>query len=152
MPKKTTSTQQQRARQEQWRRRVESQMGGGAPTKPVASPQTSANAFEDVPVAEIAADSEGYQQAEMRQMPTNVTTSSAATRNMSKSGAATMPTPTASQRRAIAASRAARSRVAMNTMSLEEEMHYVRADIRKLIILTVFCLAIIIALAFVLNR
>ena len=40
----------------------------------------------------------------------------------------------------------------MNTMSIEEEMHYVRADIRKLITLTIACLVIIIVLAFVLNR
>ena len=149
MPKKTRTTQQQRARQEQWRRRVESQMGG-EPTKPISRRHMSGTAVEDGVFEESTDGSEGYRQAEMRQMPANVTTSSAATRNIGRAGAATMPT--AGQRRAIAASRTARSRIAMNTMSLEEEMHYVRADIRKLITLTAACLAIIILLAFVLNR
>lgn len=146
--KKTRTTQQQRARQEQWKRRVESQMGGEQ-TRPVSAPPAA--------IVEDAADegmenSGGYQQAAIRPMPANVSTASTASaaRNTPRAGGAAMPT--AGQRRAIAASRATRARVAMNTLSLDEEMHYVRADIRKLITLTVACLAIIIVLAFVLNR
>jgi hypothetical protein len=101
------------------------------------------------------ADSEGYIQADMRQMP-SVTTTATATRTAS-TGATTRTTPAtsaanaAAQRRALAASRAARSRLAVNTMSVEEEMNYVRSDVRSLVILTVICLAVIIVLAFVIR-
>jgi hypothetical protein len=37
-------------------------------------------------------------------------------------------------------------------MSVEEEMRYVRGDIRSLCILTAICLAVLIALAFVIPR
>jgi hypothetical protein len=145
MPKKTRTTQQQRARQEQWRRRVDAQIGGET-TRPNVMLNT---AVEDASAEDAVDGSAGYQQAEMRRMPANVSTGSA-TRAMNRlGGAATMPT--AGQRRSTAASRATRGRIMMNTMSLEEEMHYVRADIRKLIILTAACLAIIIVLAFVIN-
>ncbi len=143
MPKKTSTTAQQRARQEQWRRRVDAQMGGGAVTRPTADIATAQD------LADQAMDGgEGYQQAEMRQMPASVTTS-AATRPMSRTGSAGMPS--AGQRRAIANTRTTRTRVVANTVSLEEEMHFVRADIRKLVILTVACLAVIIILAILIN-
>ena len=142
MPKKTSTTAQQRARQEQWRRRVDAQMGGTA-----IKPMSGAGAVEDELEASVDG-SEGYQQAEMRQMPAAVSTG-AATRPASRAGAATMPT--AGQRRAMAATRAVRSRTAVNTISIEEEMHFVRADIRKLVILTVACLIIIIVLAIIIN-
>ena len=145
MPKKTRTPQQQRARQEQWRRRVDAQLGG-EPTRPNVMTNT---ALEDASADETVDGGAGYQQAEMRRMPASVSTGSA-TRAMNRlGGAATMPT--AGQRRSTAAGRATRGRIMMNTMSLEEEMHYVRADIRKLIILTAACLAIIIILAFVIN-
>ncbi len=150
MPKKSRNTQQ-RARQEQWRRRVDAQVSG-EPTRPVTSQRASSSAaVEDAPLDETE-ESTGYQQAQLRPMPANVTSSSAsaATRSMNRTSGSTAM-PTAGQRRAIAASRATRARMAMNTLSIEDEMHYVRADIRKLITLTVICLAIIIVLAFVLN-
>jgi hypothetical protein len=54
------------------------------------------------------------------------------------------------QRRSAAMQRSTtRSRLgAASTMSIEEEMHYVRGDIRRLIILTAICLAVIVILAF----
>lgn len=141
MPKKTTTTAQQRARQEQWRRRVDAQMGG-TPTRSISG------AAED---AEMTMDgTEGYEQAPMRQMPASVSTSSSATRTATRVAGAAMPS--AGQRRAIAATRATRARVAATTISLDEEMHFVRADIRKLITLTVACLVIIIVLAVVINN
>ena len=149
MTKKTRTAHQQRARQEQWQRRVQAQIGGET-TRPNGTPAAMSNtAIEDDLVEGSADGNTGYQQAEMRQMSGGVSTSGAATKSMNRAGAATMPT--AGQRRAIAASRASRAKIAMNTMSLEEEMHYVRADIRKLVILTAACLAIIITLAIVIN-
>jgi hypothetical protein len=146
MTKKSRTAHQQRARQEQWQRRVQAQIGGTSAAPAVAS----STALEDEIDETIADGSAGYQQAEMRQMPANVSTSGASTKSMNRStGAATMPS--AGQRRAIAATRASRAKIAMNTMSLEEEMRYVRADIRKLVILTTFCLAIIILLAIAIN-
>ena len=150
MPKKSRTTQQQRARQEQWRRRVDAQVAG-EPTRATGATRVVSNtAVEDEALEEATDGSTGYRQAEMRRMP-NVSTSSATTRALNRAGASGANMPTAGQRRAIAASRATRTRIAMNTMSLEEEMHYVRADIRKLVILTASCLAIIIVLAFVIN-
>ena len=150
MTKKSRTAHQQRARQEQWQRRVQAQIGG-APGETSAAPTVASSTALEDEMAEAGADgSAGYQQAEMRQMPASVSTSGAATTAMNRAtGAATMPS--AGQRRAIAATRASRAKIAMNTMSLEEEMRYVRADIRKLVILTTFCLAIIIFLAIVIN-
>jgi hypothetical protein len=34
-------------------------------------------------------------------------------------------------------------------MSIEEEMHYIKGDIRRLIVLTAVCLAVIVVLSFV---
>lgn len=147
MPKKTTTNAQQRARQEQWRRRVDAQMGAGG------AQGAATQSIEQMADDAVNMDgSDGYQQAEMRQMPAAVTTSTgAATRAINRtSGASTMPT--AGQRRAIAATRATRARIATNTVSLEEEMHFVRADIRKLITLTIACLVIIVVLAVLINN
>jgi hypothetical protein len=36
-------------------------------------------------------------------------------------------------------------------MSVEEEMHYVKSDVRSLVILTAICVAVIIVLAFVVR-
>jgi hypothetical protein len=49
----------------------------------------------------------------------------------------------------MAATRTQRNRLAAQGMTIEEEMHYVRNDIRRLIILTVICMVVIIILAFV---
>jgi hypothetical protein len=58
---------------------------------------------------------------------------------------------TASTRRQFQAARPGRMRLAANTLSIDEEMHYVRSDIRRLIILTAICLVVLIALSFVLK-
>ena len=153
MAKKTTRTsQQQRARQEQWRRRIDAQTG--QPTTDSAA-SDSASSVDDTEEAYTeamdAAENVGYQQAEIRPIP-SVATASGTRRATTRTGATTATTPTPGQRRALAATRTTRARLTMNTMSLEEEMHYVRADIRKLITLTIACLVIIIVLAFILNR
>jgi hypothetical protein len=153
MAKKTTRTsQQQRARQEQWRRRIDAQTG--QPTSSGGASTSAQDVMDDEAygTAVDAAESEGYQQADIRPIP------SVATASGTKRAATGRPAPTSSmvqtpgQKRALAATRSTRARLMTNTMSIEEEMHYVRADIRKLITLTIACLVIIVVLAFVLNR
>jgi hypothetical protein len=153
MAKKTTRTsQQQRARQEQWRRRIDAQTG-----QPTSSGSASASAQdvlddEAYNSAADAAESEGYQQADIRPIPSVATASGTRRAATSRPSATSSMVQTPGQKRALAATRTTRARLMTNTMSIEEEMHYVRADIRKLITLTIACLVIIVVLAFVLNR
>jgi hypothetical protein len=142
MAKKTKVTQ--RAREEQWRRRVEQQSRQPG----MASGSTAAvDDYVDEPV-----DATEYTQADIRPMPSGVATSARATATPgARTPRATATAPTAGAgRRTAAAARA--SRLAFQqTMSLDEEMHYVRSDIRQLIILTAICLVVLIALSFVIN-
>ncbi len=144
MAKKSTRPGQQRSKEDQWRRRVAAQTRMTTPTL--------SNVVMDEAMDEDEAT--GYTQAEMRQMP-RVTTSAATTRAATNAAAratgANSSANAAAQRRALAASRAARSRLPINTMSVEEEMHYVRSDVRSLVILTAICLAVIIVLSFVIR-
>ena len=153
MAKKTTRTsQQQRARQEQWRRRIDAQTG-----QPTSRGSASASA-EDVMDDEAygtavdAAESEGYQQADILPIPAVATASGTRRATTGRPAATSSVVQTPGQKRALAATRTTRARLMTNTMSIDEEMHYVRADIRKLITLTIACLVIIVVLAFVLNR
>jgi hypothetical protein len=141
MAKKTKVTQ--RAREEQWRRRVEQQ---GRQSAPAAS---RAAAVEDAP--EVEADATEYVQADLRPMPSGVSTSARATAAPAARTTRTTATSTAANRRSATATRAARLGF-QQMMSVEEEMRYVRGDIRSLIILTAICLAVLIALAFVIPR
>ncbi|MEO8287983.1 MAG: hypothetical protein ABI670_16260 [Chloroflexota bacterium] len=150
MAKKTTrAVSQQRTKEDQWRRRVASQTRATTPTLGGARPDV---------IDEVELDSEdtGYTQADMRQMPANVAMSAAATRTAATSAAArttttNAATTVANQRRALAATRAARGRAAANVMTIDDEMRYVREDVRNLIFLTVLCFAVLIVLAFVIK-
>jgi hypothetical protein len=147
MAKKTNRPTQQRSKEDQWRRRAAAQARMSTPTL--------SGAMADQVIEEDEVEPEGYAQAEMREMP-RVATSAAATRAMNTSPAARAAASSsavnaAAQRRALAASRAARSRMAVNQMSVEEEMHYVRSDVRSLVILTAICLAVIIVLSFIIR-
>lgn len=141
MAKKTKVTQ--RAREEQWRRRVEQQSRQG-----VAGPSSAVTVDEDLD--DVQADANEYVQADIRPMPSGVATSAGTTTPTAARTPRTTVTSPSAARRTAAATRA--SRLAFQqTMSLEEEMNYVRSDIRQLIILTVLCLAVLIALAFVIQ-
>ncbi|MEO6457708.1 MAG: hypothetical protein ABIO92_05475, partial [Chloroflexia bacterium] len=64
------------------------------------------------------------------------------------------PSAAVQQRRTPAAMSARASRLrpaSANTLSIDEEMYYVRSDIRRLIILTAICLAVLIALSFIIR-
>jgi hypothetical protein len=144
MAKKTKVTQ--RAREEQWRRRVEQQ---GRQVGPALAPSRQA-AVEDLEDVQDDAAETGYVQAEVRPMPSGVSTSARATATAAPRTPRATPTTPGATRRTAAATRA--SRLAFQqTMSLDDEMHYVRSDIRQLIILTAVCLVVLIALSFVIN-
>ena len=140
MPKKTTRTTksaQQKAREEQWRRRVNAQGLATVDEYADASPVEDLDESLDEEI-----------------VPAATTRTMSATR--SRQSASAMPgrasSVVAQQRRTPAsATRASRLRPAVASLSMEEEMHYVRSDIRRLIILTAICLAILIALSFVLR-
>src|SRR6478672_6890612 len=136
MAKKTarvTKPSQQKTKEEQWRRRMaaQGQMGAGsAVAEPVG---VGSDGVDDD--ATYANSSETV----TRVRPASTTAVAKSTTARSSGTASTM------QRNAA---RTARAKLATSGMSLDDEMHYIKADIRKLIILTISCLAIIIALAF----
>lgn len=138
MPKKTaraTRPNQQRSKEEQWRKRMAAQARTGAPGTLVerdgfASDDNTAAMGIEPAQAQIATRSRSGGSA-----------NAVSTRTQSTSAAV--------QRRATAASRTSRVRLGANTLSLEEEMRYVKNDIRRLVILTTICLAVIIILSFV---
>jgi hypothetical protein len=136
MAKKTKAGQ--RSKEEQWRRRMAAQARRGAMGTAVADGSETGAAVLD--------DTEVYEPGESL-TATPVSRPAPAQR-------ATRSDPTAqaaAQRRSYSAARASRVRLAANPLTLEEEMHYVRSDIRNLIILTAVCLAVLIVLAFVIH-
>jgi len=134
MAKKTAKPSQQKTKEEQWRRRMAAQGQMGA-VSAVAEPGTP--------------DTDGVD------TDATYTTSSATVTRVRPASTATVAKTSAARGTGTAttmqrnAARAARAKLATSAMSLEDEMHYIKADIRKLVILTVSCLLVIIALAFV---
>jgi len=143
MVKKTAKgakTASQRAREEQWRRRAAAQGGLPAPTGTVERDDSGT-------------DGDG---TEATYAPRSSTARSTASTSSARYGAAARSRTsssmgTASTRRQFQAARPGRMRLAANTLTIDEEMHYVRSDIRRLIILTAICLVVLIALSFVLK-
>jgi hypothetical protein len=159
MPKKTARAgsrpAQQRSKEEQWRKRMAAQTRTNPAVTPngtggAVSVRDTADAYDDLPEAPAASTS-----APATARPrTAAGGAPAATRpRPSPAGAATARSQAASaalQRRANAARpSSARARMGAPTLSIDEEMRYVRGDIRRLIILTAICLAVIIVLSFV---
>ena len=141
MPKKTTRTaksSQQKAREEQWRRRV------------TAQGLTTVDDFTDVSPANDIDENTDEGSAPV---PSAHTMTAARPRQGSPVAAGRASSAAAQQRRtpASAATRASRLRPAATSLSMEEEMYYVRSDIRRLIILTAICLAVLIALSFLIR-
>ncbi|MFL5735095.1 MAG: hypothetical protein ACJ78Q_18220 [Chloroflexia bacterium] len=153
MPKKTARatnrSAQQKSKEEQWRKRMAAQTRtttGMAPNGAAgtASAVTDRDGIDDVDSVTGAMVPNGSQ----AQVPASTarTTSTAGRRTAAAASAATM------QRRATMAAAArtsARGRLAANTLSIDDEMRYIKGDIRRLIILTVVCVAVIIALSFI---
>jgi hypothetical protein len=148
MPKKSARAArpgQQRSKEEQWRKRMAAQARTST-TSPVSS-SAARSAVAEVEEAE-------YSDEELRE--TTIVPASAST--VSRSRATAPVRPEASRAQMSAAQRRAssytprtgpRARLQANTLSIEEEMQFVRKDIRRLVILTAICLAVIIALSFV---
>src|SRR5438552_833778 len=136
MPKKTaraTRPSQQRSKEEQWRKRMAAQARPGG-----AGALVERDGFgPGADTAEMAAES---------------TQAQTTTRSRASSATATARTQTASaamQRRASTTPRGGRARFGANTLTIDEEMRYIKGDIRRLIILTAICLAIIIILSII---
>jgi len=139
---KSTKSNVQRSREEQWKRRAAAQG--------VAVGTSTTGATIDLDDDSVEAPSDGY--ASTNTAPRSATFVAPKTGSSSRvrTGAAVAATSGAA-RRATQAARPGRMRVASNAMSVEDEMRYVRSDIRLLIILTLICLAILIVLAFVIR-
>jgi hypothetical protein len=145
MPKKTTRAartgqSQQRTKEEQWRRRMASQAQSGAAGVALEQDEENATFVEDG-----ASDTKAFVS------PTPSSAPRPASRPASTAAQARTQTSTmaSSQRKAATASRNTRVRLTAETLSMEDEMYYVRSDIRRLIILTAICLAVLIALVFI---
>ena len=154
MPKKTARAakpSQQRSKEEQWRRRMAAQGQSGT--------STGSAVVDTIEAVDVAIDDGDLSSEEMTPLASTRSTAAprAAATTKSAARAETRAQSTATtQRRATGTgsysqrSTSARARMAAATMSVEEEMHYIRADIRKLVVLTGLCVIVIIALAFVL--
>ena len=139
MAKKTKAGQ--RSKEEQWRKRMAAQSRRGAP----AMAGSTAVVDGDVD-SELLDETTDYEAAEPARAAAPVArpTPQRAARADSAAHAAT-------QRRSYSTARANRVRLAANPLTIEEEMHYVRSDIRNLIILTALCVAVLIVLAFLIR-
>jgi len=152
MAKKTarpTSTKpaQQRSKEEQWRKRMAAQARTGATTY---APTTNGTGSA---VAEPEDDVLDEEATSATQSVTVAPTASTATRTVPATRTQTAVAPAKAGGAAMAAARrplSPRGRLPQaNVMTLEEEMHYVKRDITKLVVLTLSCLAILIILAFI---
>ncbi|MDQ6695520.1 MAG: hypothetical protein M3014_14070 [Chloroflexota bacterium] len=141
----TSVTQGRTAREEQWRRRVAAQSQRNVQMNAAATRDYSEEAV-DIPV------STGTAMPSVVEARTTVIRPTSAPQDRRAAVAAPQ---NAVQRRAAAAgamsSRTTRTRLATNTLSVDEEMGYIKSDIRRLIILTAICLAIIVILSFVVR-
>ena|SRR3712207_5881084 len=129
---------QTRTREEQWRRRAAAQ-GGGATSvvDPDVADQDGAGSPD---IAEFTAV-----ELPVNNVPAPRPTTAQARTSTSSASAV-------SQRRTATTARQTRNRYAPQGMSIEDEMYYVRADIRRLILLTAACVAVLIVLYFLLPK
>ncbi len=142
---KKTKTGQQRVKEEQWRKRMTTQAGRTPGSAVMDVEDVEAGVQPDLPVGQTTYTASAAPVAPAPiPRPTTLPSSSAAQRTQSAATAA-------AQRRAQSATRTARTRLTTSTMSIDEEMHYVRSDIRMLILLTIVCVVIIVALSFVIK-
>lgn len=137
MAKKTKSSQQ-RSKEEQWRRRMAAQARSVPASGRPAAVQDRSDGRGTVSAGTATLDEA------VEEEPTPLPrVSPRESRPAAYSAAA--------QRRAPATQRGPRARLATPPLSIEEEMHYVRSDIRRLVILTSLCIAVLIALSFVIR-
>lgn len=168
---KPAKASQQRAREEQWKRRLATQGSNEAGAVIVDEPFVEEDSLSQaIPVvqerASTAFTAAGSSTTVIR--PTSSATATAtamrgtatprsaatstATRATASTSTASSGTAAATQRRALTAARGARTRAAATAMTVDDEMYYVRSDIRRLILLTVACLLVLIVLFFLIPR
>ncbi len=134
----------QRNKQAQWQRRVAA-VGGTSPVVSATPDGVEADGLEASPVGMGTA---GASTAARTGSAGRTTIPRSRVPSPMSSGA----TGAAARRPATTATRgSARLRMAANQMSIEDEMTYVRGDIRRLIILASICLVVLLALAFVIR-
>lgn len=142
MVKKTAKTNKpniQRAREEQWRRRLVAQ--GGSITGGATLDRDEMGAASD------DASGNGTSTSAVRSQAVS-SAARAGSAARSRTGA-TSSSSVGAQRRVGQPMRAGRMKLATQAMSIDEEMHYVKSDIRRLILLTAACLIVLIALSFI---
>jgi cobalamin biosynthesis Mg chelatase CobN len=137
---------QQKSREDQWRRRAAAQMGGATS---VAETDGAVERYDAT--LDDAVDFTAAEAPPERYAATPRSTSSRVTPTRAQSSTAASSSP-ATQRRGTNLPRQSRARYAANVMSIEDEMYYVRSDIRRLILLTAACVLVLIVLLFVLPR
>ncbi|HEX8599300.1 MAG TPA: hypothetical protein VF952_12380 [Chloroflexia bacterium] len=135
---------QQRSREEQWRRRAAAQAGGATSLVDGYTAEGRDDAGLD--------DDAGFTAVEVgTDAPTLAARTAPAPRaTQTRSQAAT--TTASAQRRATSLTRQGRARLTPNVMSIEDEMYYVRSDIRRLILLSLACVVVLVVLFFVIPK
>lgn len=146
---RSAKVSQQRAREEQWKRRLGTQAQGDAGML-VADGSRSDD--ENIPAGPEPATPTSTMIFAPRSAVSRSSATSATTRPSTAMRATNTATAAATQRRAAAAARTARTRATSTAMSVDDEMYYVRSDIRRLIMLTVVCVLVLILLFFLIPR
>jgi hypothetical protein len=143
MPQKKGSTKL-RSKQAQWQRRVAAEIGTtGTGTGAVVSATPAGVEENDVDAAPVGMGTDARETTSPGQ-PKKAPPSRV--KSPVQAGVSRRPAAAATSTRG-----SARLRLAPYQMSIEDEMSYVRSDIRRLIILTGLCLAVLILLAFVIR-
>ena len=138
---------QQRSREEQWRRRAAA-LGGGATS--VADGDGAVGRYGTA--LDDEAEFTTVDMASSALMPSGGATSATAPRATQPRAQGSTAATAAQQRRAANLTRQGRARFAPTAMSIEDEMYYVRSDIRRLILLTAACVLVLIVLFFLIPR
>ena len=126
---------QQRSKEEQWRRRMAQQSQTGV-TSVVAPPEN--------------AGTEAAYAGDVAQTSTATSTSTSMPARTANSATNARRTANlAAQRAATTAARTRAARLGAQNISVTDEMRFIRADIRKLVVMTAFCVAVLLVLSFV---
>ncbi|HEX8229530.1 MAG TPA: hypothetical protein VF826_09475 [Chloroflexia bacterium] len=134
---------QQRSREEQWRRRAAAQAGGAT---------SLADDYTADGRGGVGFDGEAEFTTVEMPVDAALTARSTPAPRASQTRAQTTATTAATQRRTTSLTRQGRSRLTPNVMSIEDEMYYVRSDIRRLILLTAACVVVLLVLFFVIPK
>jgi len=146
----TSKPSQQKSKEDQWRKRMAAQAQVGTAEYPGSNGTGSAVAEPDQDVLDASTDTD------IRVVPASAATAPAAS-NAAAASTSTTRTTTRTTSTAAASTAARRSFATgprnrfgqANVMTIDQEMTFIKHDIRKLVILTIVCFAVLIALAFI---